>query len=232
MDRLSTTPNPTTSAAVIWDVDGTLVDSLECHWQAWYEALANGRGYTLTRERFQSIIGQKMETALRALFGNKITSDEIVRLEELKETRCRELMRGGGLKLLPGVTSWLDRLKAERWHQAVASSAPRLNLDVMLGALDLERYFEAVVCAEDVRRGKPAPEPFLTAAERMGIYPSRCIVVEDAAAGLEGARRAGMRTIAVGPDADRLQADLRVRTLEDLSPDTFHRLLGLGSASA
>jgi len=78
--------------AVIWDVDGTLVDSLDCHWQAWREALAE-RDYVLSRERFESIIGQKMDTALRNLFGPDISMQEIEYLETVKETRCRALMQ-------------------------------------------------------------------------------------------------------------------------------------------
>ena len=220
--------------AVIWDVDGTLVDSLECHWQACCEALAE-RDYILTRERFESIIGQKMDTALRNLFGPEISREEIEYLEAVKETRCRELMRSGGITPLPGVLRWLAVLHQSGWRQAVASSAPRLNLDLMLGALDLQPLshdsadltplFEAIVCAEDVRNGKPDPEPFLTAASRLGIAPDRCIVVEDAAPGLEGARRAGMRTIGVGPTYHLLQADLVVPTLDDLPADAFDRLL-------
>ncbi|MCC7370694.1 MAG: HAD family phosphatase [Chloroflexi bacterium] len=211
--------------AVIWDVDGTLVDSLECHWQAWCEALAH-RDYVLSRERFESIIGQKMDTALRSLLGPDLTPEEIRRLEDIKETRCRDLMRAGGIALLPGVTEWLDRLRDDGWRQGVASSAPGLNLTVMLGAHRLERYFGAIVCAEDVARGKPDPEPFVTAAERLGVDARRCIVVEDAAPGIEGARRAGMRTIGVGPGYAALRADVTVPTLADLPEGVFGSLLG------
>ena len=213
------------AAAVIWDVDGTLVDSLECHWQSWREALAE-RGYVLTRERFESIIGQKMDGALRVLFGHDLPLHEIAHIEHLKESRCRELMRAGGLRLLPGVARWLAELDRAGWFQSVASSAPRLNLEVMLGSLRLERYFRAIVCAEDVREGKPAPEPFLLAAATMGVDASRCIVVKDAAPGLEAARRAGMRTIGVGPGYALRHADVAVRSLDELPDDTFDRLLG------
>ena len=211
--------------AVIWDVDGTLVDSLDCHWHAWREALAAERDYVLTRERFESIVGQKMDTALRSLFGPEITVEEMVHLEDVKESRWRALMQGGEITALPGVLHWIDVLRAAGWRQAVASSAPKLNLDVVLGALDLDSFFETVVCAEDVRRGKPDPEPFLTAAARVGIAPERCIVVEDAVHGLEGARRAGMRTIGVGPGYALLQADVVVPTLDALPADAFDRLL-------
>jgi HAD superfamily hydrolase (TIGR01509 family) len=218
-------PQPVGSAAVIWDVDGTLVDSLECHWQSCREALAE-RDYVLTRDRFESIIGQKMDTALRSLLGADLALTAIEEIEATKETRCRELMQAGGIRPMPGVLEWLNTLRQAGWHQAVASSAPRLNLDVMLGALDLSEYFEAVVCAEDVRNGKPDPEPFLSAAARMGIAPVRCIVVEDAAPGIEGARKAGMRTIGVGPQHTLLRADVTVPTLDQLPADTFKALLG------
>jgi beta-phosphoglucomutase-like phosphatase (HAD superfamily) len=96
----------------------------------------------------------------------------------------------------------------------------------MLGSLGLGDFFEAVVCAEDVRNGKPDPEPFLTAAARLHIAAERCIVVEDAAPGLAGARRAGMRTIGVGPQHALLRADVTAPTLDQLPPDTFVALLG------
>jgi beta-phosphoglucomutase len=211
-------------AAVIWDVDGTLVDTLECHWQSCREALAT-RAYTLTRDRFESIVGQKMDTALRSLLGPNLTLDEMQTLEHIKESRCRDLMRVGGITLMPGVLRWLTALREAGWHQGVASSAPRLNLDLMLAVDNIGDFFEAVVCAEDVGNGKPDPEPFLTAAARIGVPPDRCIVVEDAAPGLEGARRAGMRTIAVGPGAGLLHADVAVRSLDDLPDDAFSALL-------
>lgn len=83
----------------------------------------------------------------------------------------------------------------------------------------------AIVCAEDVREGMPAPEPFLRAAALLGIDPPRCIVVEDAAPGVEGARRAGMRTIGAGPGHALLQADVTARSLDELPDDTFDTLL-------
>ncbi len=214
----------TSPRAVIWDVDGTLVDSTEYHWLACCEALANV-GYVLTRERFESIIGQKMDRALRQILGPDLPAAESMRLEALKEERFRALMQAGGLLLLPGVRDWLDRLKAHGWRQGVASSAPRLNLDVMLSAVAIEPYLEAVVCAEDVTLGKPDPEPFLLAATRLGIRPDRCIVVEDAAPGIAGARAAGMRTVGVGPHFATLSADVTVASLADLPRNALDLLL-------
>jgi beta-phosphoglucomutase len=137
-------------------------------------------------------------------------------------------VRSRGIELLPGVRAWLERLRAEGWLQALASSAPRLNLDAIVSALDLEHFFSAVASAEDVTEGKPDPQVFLAAASKLGVEPSVCVVVEDAPAGTEAARRAGMRSVGVLSSQAELEADIVVRTLEELPPDAFDRLLGLG----
>lgn len=118
----------------------------------------------------------------------------------------------------------MTRLHEAGWKQAVASSAPRANVGVMLRVLNLDRWFDGTVAAEDVTTGKPDPEVFLAAAFRLHVPPSHCIVVEDAAAGIEAARRAGMRSIAVSRTW-RLDADLFVKSLADLAPDAFDSLL-------
>lgn len=94
----------------------------------------------------------------------------------------------------------------------------------MLQALGLREYFDAITSAEDVTAGKPDPQVFMAAASRVDLPPARCIVVEDAAAGVEAARRAGMRCVGVSRTG-RLDADVSVRSLLELAPDTFERLL-------
>lgn len=93
----------------------------------------------------------------------------------------------------------------------------------MLHAVGIASFFDAIVAAEDVTVGKPDPQVFLTAAARLGVPPSRCVVVEDAAAGIEAARAGGMRSIGVSATST-LPADVFVRSLEDLPADTFERL--------
>jgi beta-phosphoglucomutase len=213
------------SRAVIWDVDGTLIDSAEYHWLAWRDTLAAER-FELTRERFQASFGQRNDTVLRGYFGEGITAADTARIAHAKEERYRDLMRTGGIQPLPGVDRWLDQLKAGGWRQAIASSAPRENLGAILIALGREGFFDAVVSAEEIEHGKPAPDIFLRAAEKIGTPPARCIVVEDAPAGVEGARRAGMRCIGVLTSHDRLAADLVVPSLEALPVDAWLTLLG------
>ena len=211
--------------AVLWDMDGTLIDSGEYHWLTWRATLAE-RGVTLTREDFNGWFGSRNDRILGRYFPG-MDAAEMERIGGLKEERYRALVRRDGVSLLPGVAGWLARLGREGWRQAVASSAPPANIDVLVDALGLHDVFQAIVSAEEVDHGKPAPDVFLRAAEKVGVPPSRCVVVEDAAIGVEAGRRGGMRTIGIegGHDGGTLSADVVTRSMADLPADTFDRLL-------
>lgn len=211
--------------AVLWDMDGTLLDSAEYHWLAWREALTAER-FPVTYEQFVASFGQRNDTILRGYFGAEFPDAEVARIGAAKEARYRALVQERGIELLPGVRHWLARLHAEGWRQAIASAAPRLNIEAILAALDIASCFEALVSAEDVQRGKPDPQVFLLAAERVAVPPARCVVVEDAPAGLEAGRRAGARTIGVRTSHAELSADIVVGTLDELDEGAFERLLG------
>jgi HAD superfamily hydrolase (TIGR01509 family) len=210
--------------AVLWDVDGTLVDSAEYHWLTWREVLSR-EGYDLKRNQFRASFGQRNDEILQHYFGPDLPVTEIERIGAAKEGLYRELIRARGIKPLPGVRRWVEKLKADRWRQAIASSAPLLNVDTILDALGFEKYFEAIAAAEDVERGKPDPQIFLVAASKLDVPTTRCIVVEDAPAGVEAARRASMCSIGVLTSQAALEADLTVHTLAELSDDAFDRLL-------
>ncbi len=209
--------------AALWDVDGTLIDSREYHWLSWQGALA-AEDFHVTREQFQKTFGQRNDEILRGYFPAYADAD-IARVGDAKEVAYRRLIRERGIELLPGVGHWLERLRGEGWLQAVASSAPRLNLEAIISALGLEKYFSAVASAEDVTEGKPDPQVFLAAASKLGVTPGSCVVVEDAPAGTEAARRAGMRCVGVLSSPDGLRAALVVRTLDELPEDAFDQLL-------
>ena len=211
--------------AVLWDVDGTLIDTAEYHWLTWRETLA-GEGYDLTRAEFDASFGRRNDEILRGYFGENLPAAEVARIGEAKEVRYRELVVARGIEPLPGARRWLEKLKAEGWRQALASSAPRLNLEAILKALGLEDFFDAIASAEDVSRGKPDPQIFLAAAAKVNVEAAHCVVVEDAPAGIEAARRAGMRRVGVLSSHGALDADVVVNTLADLPDDTFDRLLG------
>lgn len=209
---------------VLWDLDGTLVDSTELHWIAWRDTMA-AEGVSITREMFEATFGWKNEPILRRWIGPEADTTRMRRMADRKERRYRAALRAKGLQPLPGAREWVERLHREGWKQAIASSAPLENIEAVVAVLDLGHDFEAVVSGDDVKEGKPDPRVFLLAAERLGVAPSRAIVVEDAAAGIEGARRAGMKSIGVNPKL-RLDADLYVRTLEELPADAFSALSG------
>lgn len=209
--------------AVLWDLDGTLVDSGEYHWQAWREVM-EAEGRPISRQEFLDSFGQRNDRILSTWMGEAVSLGTITRVGDAKEARYRQLAREGGLEPLPGAAAWVERLHAAGWRQAIASSAPAENVRVMLSVLHLDRFFEAVAAAEDVTAGKPDPQVFLVAARKLGVEPARSVVVEDAAAGIEAARRAGMKSIGVRAEL-QLEADVFTRSLDDLPDDVFDRLV-------
>ena len=209
--------------AVLWDLDGTLVDSAEFHWLSWRDTMA-AEGVSLTYQQFLDTFGQKNDRILPGWLGSGAGAARIRRVGDAKEAEYRRLATVHGLRPLPGASSWVRRLHAQGWQQAIASSAPGENVGVMLRALALDAMFEAIVSAEDVTRGKPDPQVFLAAAERLGVPRDRCIVVEDAAVGVQAARSAGMRCIGVSR-AVVLDADVAVSSLLELPSDAFDRLV-------
>lgn len=210
--------------AVLWDMDGTLIDSEEFHWISWRNTMAN-EGIAITREQFLASFGQRNDSIIPQWLGAAATPERIDRIANAKEELYRHLIRRDGISPLPGVAHWIHELHKQGWLQAIASAAPRANIDAVLEALSASHIFQGIVSAEDVHRGKPDPEVYLVAASRVGALPGSCIVVEDAAAGIEGARRAGMRSIGVTHDGNHLQADVVVESLDQLDPDAFDKLL-------
>lgn len=215
-----THPSP---RAVLWDLDGTLADSRDYHWRAWRDSMA-AAGVTITDAQFNASFGQRNDAILTNWLGSDATPERIREIGDAKEALYRTLMSREGIVPLPGAAEWVRRLHDEGWKQAIASSAPRLNVELMVTMLELRDWIDELVSAEDVRAGKPDPEVFLTAAARLGVAPARCVVVEDAAAGIEAARRGGMRSIGVGPSPIQA-ADIAMRSLDALPPDAFDRLV-------
>jgi beta-phosphoglucomutase len=208
--------------AVIWDVDGTLVDTAELHFAAWVK-LARELGKPFTRADFAATFGRRNPEIIGQLFGPSYGEREIAELGDRKEEYYKAAARQG-VSLLPGARALLEALAAAGWKQAIGSSAPRGNLDLILGLTDTKQFFRAVVSMEDTQRGKPDPQVFQVAAQRLGVAPARCVVMEDAVAGVQAAKAGGMKCVAVGfvgqhaPAVLRgAGADLVVHSLEELS---------------
>ena len=212
--------------AVLWDMDGTLVDSEDLHRRAWRDTMAD-EGISIPHDQFLSSFGQRNDSIIPLWLGAGAAPERVQKIERAKEDRFRRIVRDAGVLPLPGAVAWVKRLSESGWLQAVASSAPRANVDAVLGEMGIASDFQAIVSAEDVRQGKPDPEVFLLAASRLGTPPNRCVVVEDAAAGLEGARRAGMFRIGVNRSDPRLVADIVVASLDQLEAYAFDKLVPL-----
>lgn len=215
--------------AVLWGLDGTLVDTKEFHYQSWKLALPEF-GYPFPADRFQRSFGMNNAGVLEVFLGRPVEPELVEAIGERKEILFRALLHGH-VQALPGVQDWLARLRNWGARQAVASSAPPANIDVMLGELGIAGYFDAIVSGYELP-SKPDPAVFLRAAGEVGAPPSACIVMEDAVAGVQAARRAGMRCIAVAstnPPEALHQADLVVERWDQLDEDGFLRLLSAGN---
>jgi beta-phosphoglucomutase len=215
--------------AAIWDVDGTLVDTAELHFQSW-QTICSEHGRDFTRADFAATFGRRNPEIIRALFGDRFGEEEIAALGERKEMLYRAAA-SKGVVLLPGVRKLVEELHEAGFAQAIGSSAPHANLELILRLTGIERFFAAVVGSEDTQRGKPDPQVFLVAAQRLGVAPAHCVVFEDAVAGVQAARAGGMKCVAVRfvghhPEATLRQAgaDIVVDTLEHLSAQTVLKL--------
>jgi beta-phosphoglucomutase len=206
-------------------MDGTLIDSEEFHWASWRDTMKD-EGIPITREQFLLSFGQRDDSIIPRWLGTASTPERVEKIAEAKEELYRQLVRKHGISPLPGVANWIHRLHEQGWLQAIASAAPRPNIEVVLDTLEAAHYFQAIVSADDVHRGKPDPEVYLIAAARVGASPDRCIVVEDALAGIDGAHSARMRSIGVARNGKHLSADIVVPSLDLLDSDAFERLLG------
>jgi beta-phosphoglucomutase len=215
---------------VIWDVDGTMVDTAELHFQAW-TALTGELNIPFSRAVFIDTFGRRNPEIIRERLGRDYTDQEVADLGKRKEELYRARARQG-VALLPGVRKLLEDLHNAGFRQAIGSSAPRANLDLILEMTRTEGLFDAIVSMEDTQRGKPDPQVFQVAAARLQMPPERCLVVEDAPAGVEAAKTAGMKCLAVSnaghhPDAKLLAAgaDLLVHSLEEVDLDRVRQLL-------
>lgn len=201
--------------AILWDLDGVLADTAAFHFEAWRQLFAS-LGKPFGEEDFKRTFGLRNQAVLRDVLG-QVPAAEMEELSLRKDEIYRELVLGR-LAPLPGVERLLRRLDAKGRKMAVVSSTARENVRLILSTLGLDGHFETIVAGEDVTRGKPDPQGFLLAAERLGVRPSDCLVVEDAPDGIDAGKRAGMTCVGVAtshPPEALARADLVVRSLEE-----------------
>jgi beta-phosphoglucomutase len=212
--------------AAIFDMDGVLVDSYHAHFESWRLMFAeSGRGYG--EAAFAADFGRTSRDILRRTFGDDLSDTKVREMDERKEAIYREIIRRD-FPAMDGAIALIDALASDGFLLAVGSSGPAENITLSLEGLGRRERFAAMVTGSDVTRGKPDPQVFLLAAERLGVPPASCCVVEDAPHGIEAAHRAGMKCVALTGTAARdqlSQADLTIDSLQELTPATIRGLL-------
>ena len=221
--------NSARPAAVIFDMDGVLADTNPFHIQKW-EALLTEHGIAFDRQTLpKQVLGPGNDLTLRHFFGERITAEERQQLGEELEARFRRAFASHA-KPLPGV----EKLISECHHHGVsvglASAAISKNVNFILDALKLRPFFQVVLTCDEVVHSKPHPEIFEKTAHKLAVPPAHCVVIEDSFVGIEGAKRAGMKCVAVASTflASELrastEADLIVQTLEVLNLQKLREL--------
>ena len=215
--------------AVLFDMDGVLVDSIPAHFEAWKEVSA-ARGASIDFEAFKRTLGTDSAGAMDILYGNRFDRAERGRIVALKEEAFRDAMRR---KFTPvdGIEALLPALRRDGWLMALATSAPPENVECVMSLLRGAECLSVRVDASMVARAKPAPDIFLAAAGRLGMDPADCLVVEDSLAGLAAARSVGMATVGIATslsvEALARHADRVMHSFAGATPGT---LLGVFAA--
>ena len=210
--------------AVIWDLDGVIIDSADEHRLAW-QRLAREEGIVMTDADFWATFGKRNDDIFASLWDN-LSPEQVKALSDRKEMYFRELIRESASPL-PGAIELMRGLHDAGFAQALASSTPVENIQLISDVLGLNRYLSVLVSGETVARGKPAPDIFLKAAAELHMHPTVCLVIEDAVAGVEAAHAAGMRCIAVAGNRDLpglRKAELMVKDLTEVDVERIQQL--------
>jgi HAD superfamily hydrolase (TIGR01509 family) len=211
-------------SAVLWDMDGVICDNGHLHYAAWKAAFAGFPAYHFSEEFFQRTFGMNNFGVLSLLLGRKTTPEEVEAIAGEKERLFREMIRGN-VVYLPGVEHWLSTFWALGVPQAIASSAPRENINAFRRELRLDEYINVFLSAEAMP-SKPDPAVFLAAAEAVKVAPWLCLVVEDAIAGVAAGAAGGMKVIAVtttNPAQALSQAHLVVDSLAEIDLNAWRQ---------
>lgn len=182
--------------AFLFDMNGTMIDDMHYHQDAWYDILTNELGTNITREAAKHEMYGKNAEVLERVFGKgRFTPEEVGDIERRKELRYQEVFRPH-LQLLPGLAAFLQVAQQKNIGLAIGTAAPQTNIDYVLDNISgLKEIFPVVVGASEVKKSKPDPEVFLKCAEALAVAPEHCIVFEDSPKGVEAALNGGMKAV-------------------------------------
>lgn len=182
-------------AAVIFDMDGVIVDNQHWHFEAYVE-FGRRHNLNISKEQFGIYFGITNQAIMKLLFNDTVSETEIGMFGEEKEKIYRELYKPF-IEPVKGLPEFLRNIASSGIPIALATSAPRENVDFTLTSTGLKKYFEVITDASMVNKGKPDPHVYLVTAEKLGIQPQDCLVFEDSVPGIQSAIKAGMRVVGV-----------------------------------
>jgi beta-phosphoglucomutase len=213
-------------AAVLWDMDGVIADTGFYHMRSWQETF-HQTGITFTKTDFNRVFGMRSDEIIRSVLGKDFTLEKMQTIMELKETTFRRLYRDN-IKSFPGAIELIKSLNEAHFKQALVSSTPIENINLITGTLGIRACFDEIISGGDVTEGKPSPQGYLLAARKLGVVPAKCVVIEDAVVGVCAAKAGGMTCIAVTnthPTEKLVEADLVVDSLEKVDVVVVERLI-------
>ncbi len=196
--------------AILWDMDGTLIDTTDMHMESWVKALAR-YGKKIQKTETLEHFG-KNNRSITPLFFPDASPELVAEISDQKEVDFRDLVPGN-TTVYPGVLEWLKYFQSKGIIQSIASSAPMENIDVLLDETGIREYFDYIGSGAYIP-GKPDPTLFLNVSDALKISPQNCLVIEDAPAGIMAAMRAKMPCVAITnsrPASDLTEAKLIIR---------------------
>ena len=213
--------------ALIFDVDGTLIDSNPSHKEA-YKQFFKNHDITISDDDFEQFISGRMDPdIMKHFFGEDITPEQIDAYTNEKETLYQKIY-APKIKPIDGLLPFLQQVKEAGIPMAIATSGPKMNVDFLFEHIPLQPFFAQIVCSQDIQDGKPAPQIFEVAAQKLGQSADQCIVFEDSPPGVEAAKKAGMRIVALttslSPD-ELKAANLVINNYEDVNVDKLKKVM-------
>lgn len=211
------------NVAVIFDIDGTLIDNNSYHIKAWQQFYKE-RNRTLTEEEYKEHFNGKTNTDVLAhVFKNPLSAEETDRYTSEKEDLYRKLY-APHIAPVKGLLNLLQQIDSAGIPMAIATSGIKVNIDYMFNHIPIEHYFKTVIYSKHIKKGKPDPEIYFLTAEKLSILPANCVVFEDSVAGVQSAKLAGMKVIAITTThakeeltlADKIITDYEEISLRDI----------------